>query len=156
MLKARDLMSGEVFTLPATLSVGEAAWALMHRGVSGAPVRDAQGRLVGVVSNADLLDAERGADPAAAIDTRSVQDVMTPALLAVEEDDPAIEAVHLMVAHGVGRVLVLNADGDLRGIITPLDFMQRLLAEGHIEAEADGEAQRDGESDATAEHPTHH
>jgi predicted transcriptional regulator len=132
MLKARELMTRDVFTLPASLSLDEAAWALMHRGVSGAPVRDRDGSLVGVVSNADLVNPERGpgdGDPA-----RTVADVMTPAVIAVGQDDPAVDAVHLMIDHGVHRVMVLGPEGELLGILTPMDFLRRLLVEGHLEA----------------------
>jgi predicted transcriptional regulator len=146
MLKARDLMSRDVFTVPATLSVGEAAWALMHRGVSGAPVRDGARRLIGVVSNADLVDPERGGDNPGVC---TVEDVMTPALIAVAADDPAIDAVHLMLAHGVRRVLVLDEEGELLGILTPMDYLRRLLVEGRIESPADARA-------TLEESPAHH
>jgi CBS domain-containing protein len=39
-----------------------------------------------------------------------------------------------MVAHGVHRVLVLDAGGELIGIVTPMDLLRRLLDEGHLEA----------------------
>jgi predicted transcriptional regulator len=149
VLKARDLMTRDVFTLPASLSLGEAAWALMHRGVTGAPVRDAAGRLVGMVSNADLVDPERGAGGG---EPQTIEDVMTPALIAVEEDDPAIEAVHLMVAHGVHRVVVLKRSGELLGIITPMDFLRRLLLEGGLESSDDARATLE---ESPGRHPHH-
>jgi CBS-domain-containing membrane protein len=133
MLKAREVMTRDVFTLPASLSLDEAAWALMHRGVSGAPVRERGGAITGVVSNADLVNPERGPDETGA-EPRTVADVMTPAVIAVEADDPAVDAVHLMVDHGVHRVLVLGPEGQLLGILTPMDFLRRLLAEGHLES----------------------
>ena len=150
MLKAREVMARDVFTLPASLSLDEAAWALMHKGVSGAPVRDTDGSVIGVVSNADLVNPERGPDDGD--QPRTVADVMTPAVIAVEEDDPAVDAVHLMIDHGVHRVLVLDPRGQLLGILTPMDFLRRLLAEGHLESalgpstdssEAEGEAHPD-------------
>ena len=57
MLTVADLMTREVFTLPASLSLDGAAWALMHRGVSGAPVCDDDGKVVGVLSETELLEA---------------------------------------------------------------------------------------------------
>ena len=55
MLRAADIMTRRVFTLPASLSLEGAAWALAHRGVSGAPVLDDDGQLVGVLSDAGDL-----------------------------------------------------------------------------------------------------
>jgi predicted transcriptional regulator len=133
VLKLRDLMTREVFTLPATLSVDEAAWALMHRGVSGAPVRDEEGHLVGVISTSDLVDPERGDTDS---EVRTVGDVMTPAMLALDAEDDAADAVQMMAAHGIHRVVVVDAAGSLVGIVTPMDFLRRLLQDGHLEAGA--------------------
>ncbi|HET6282316.1 MAG TPA: CBS domain-containing protein [Polyangia bacterium] len=133
MLKVRDVMTRDVLTLPASLSVQEAAWALMHRGISGAPVRDSHGHLIGVISERDLINPERGAldDPMMAI-----EDIMTPALLSVDRDDPAVDAVEIMIAHHIHRVVVVDAAGDLVGIITPMDFLRHLAKHGHLEIDA--------------------
>jgi CBS-domain-containing membrane protein len=149
MLKLRDIMTRDVFTLPESCSLGEAAWALMHRGVSGAPVRDDGGRLVGVVSKSDLADPDRGpADQ----EGKVVGDVMTPALLALDPEDPAVEAVHLMVEHGVHRVVVVDSAGGLIGIVTPMDFLRRLLTDGHLDAGVDHEL---SPQDSPHNAPTH-
>lgn len=126
-------MTRQVMTLPASLSLQEAAWALMHRGVSGAPVLDGEGHLIGVVSERDLINPERGAldDPETA-----VEEIMTPAVLVVEADDPAADAVQMMVSHSIHRVLVVDVAGDLIGIVTPMDFLRHLAKHGHIEADA--------------------
>jgi CBS domain-containing protein len=157
VLNAAEVMTSDVFTLPSSLSLGGAAWALMHRGVSGAPVRDSEGNLVGVVSEGDLLEA-RGPLPQAisralalgggsdgdaegeilaedfdvAADDRSIEEIMTPVLVAVGPNDPIEEVVALMVAHAVRRVLVLDDDGRLAGIVTPVDVL-RALAEGRLD-----------------------
>jgi CBS domain-containing protein len=54
-LTARDLMTQDVFTLAETMPLRDAARALVARGVSGAPVVDAAGRCVGVLSAGDYL-----------------------------------------------------------------------------------------------------
>jgi len=152
MLKARDLMTRNVFTLPASLSASEAAWALMHRGVSGAPVHDAEGHLVGMLSNADLVDPERGGTDADG-EWRTVGDIMTPAIIAVSEDASGTDAAQLMVEHGLHRVVVLDAAGGLAGIITPMDFLRRLLVEGRLVVESE----REHAAEAGGSHPiTHH
>jgi len=61
MLKTKiaDVMTRDVFTLDASTPAETAAWELSVRGFTGAPVRDARGRLVGVLSRSDLTDPER-------------------------------------------------------------------------------------------------
>src|SRR5262245_50325389 len=83
MLRIRDIMTREVFVLPAEASLEEAASSLSSRGIGGAPVRDRRGQLVGVLSKSDLVDPENGT-----ADARTVGDVMMPALLTLHEDDP--------------------------------------------------------------------
>jgi IMP dehydrogenase len=138
VLNAAQIMTRGVFTLPASLSLEGAAWALAHRGVSGAPVRDDDGELVGVLSETDLLEAKVGDqidDP-----LRVVADAMTPALLAVGPNEPVAEVVALMIAHRAHRVLVLGDAGELLGIITTVDVLRELAA-GRISPARDlGEA----------------
>jgi IMP dehydrogenase len=138
VLNAAQIMTRGVFTLPASLSLEGAAWALAPRGVSGAPVRDDDGELVGVLSETDLLEAKVGDqidDP-----LRVVADAMTPALLAVGPNEPVAEVVALMIAHRAHRVLVLGDAGELLGIITTVDVLRELAA-GRISPARDlGEA----------------
>ena len=139
MLSAAEVMTRNVFTLPGSLSVSGAIWALMHRGVSGAPVRDGDGNLVGVVSEADLLEA-RGPGQEDVVDEARgddcVANAMTPALVAVGPNEPVDEVVALMVSHAVRRVLVLDDQGRLAGIITPIDVL-RALADGRLQPTRD-------------------
>jgi CBS domain-containing protein len=143
MLSAADIMTRRVFTLPASLSLEGAAWALAHRGVSGAPVLDDDGTLVGVLSEADLLETRVGDGLAGAADLDAedgegvgvgrasmevVADAMTPALLAVGPGDPVSEVIALMIAHRAHRVLVLDDAGALAGIITTVDVLRELAA----------------------------
>jgi CBS domain-containing protein len=127
VLSAADIMTRRVFTLPATLSLEGAAWALAHRGVSGAPVLDDDGQLVGVLSETDLLEARVG-DGLARNEATLVDDAMTPALLSVAPGDPVAEVVALMIAHRAHRVLVLGDAGELVGIITTVDVLRELAA----------------------------
>ena len=58
MLRISDVMTRDVFTLAASTPAETAAWELIVRGFTGAPVRDARGRLVGVLSR--TLGGDRG------------------------------------------------------------------------------------------------
>lgn len=59
-ITAADLMNPEVLTVPEDLSVRELAGFLLDHEISGAPVVDREGRLVGVVSVVDIADAAAG------------------------------------------------------------------------------------------------
>ena len=58
-LHAADVMTREMITVPATASIREAAAVLVDREISGAPVRDELGRIIGVVSLRDIARFER-------------------------------------------------------------------------------------------------
>jgi len=122
MLKVRDLMSRVVFTVAADDSAESAAEILARAGISGAPVRDEVGALVGIVSQADFTNtrlAGKRRHP-------KVSDVMTPDLLGVYEEDPALAAALEMANHDIHRVLVWNADGEVAGIVTSLDLVKAI------------------------------
>ena len=56
-IKVRDIMSRKPITIPDTYTVEEAAEVLRDHHISGAPVMDAKGRMVGMISQNDLFDA---------------------------------------------------------------------------------------------------
>jgi predicted transcriptional regulator len=122
-------MTREVVSLAGDAPLSVAAWRLASEAVSGAPVRDARGNLIGVLSKSDLVDLMR--EPGNA--TR-VQDAMTPAVWAVHPDAPAIEAVELMVAKGIHRVVVVRGPAMLEGIVTSMDVMRALSEGGQFHA----------------------
>jgi len=132
MLTAAEVMTRGVFTLPGSLSIREAAWALMHRGIGAAPVHDDDDRLVGVFSTIDLLEAElvRGLDEAE-LEVRPVSEVMTPAVVAVGSNEPVDQIIELMAEHGYRRVFVVDDDGRLLGVVATMDIL-RLIADGRL------------------------
>lgn len=122
MLKVRDLMTPVVVTVAADDSAASAADTLARAGISGAPVRDQFGEFVGMVSQADLTNERL----AGGRRRPTVADVMTPDLLAIYADDPALEAAQEMANHDIHRVLVWDADGNVAGIVTALDLVKAI------------------------------
>jgi CBS domain-containing protein len=156
-LTARDVMNPEVLTVRVDLTVRELAAFLTERQISGAPVVDGDGRLVGVVSVTDVAenDVERPdlvADhsaPEEAVrgwedrmnpeeihplhvesDDLLVRDIMTPSVYTVPEDTPVATIAHTMVSGRIHRLLVTHR-GHVTGIVTSLDLV-RLLADEPI------------------------
>jgi CBS domain-containing protein len=150
---ARDVMNREVLTVRAELTVRELAAFLTENQISGAPVIDANRRLVGVVSVTDVAqnDAERPelvddrSSPTLAVrgwedrmnpedlrglhlesDDLLVRDIMTPTVYTVPEDTPVARIAQTMVAGRIHRVFVTRR-GRVIGIVTSLDLVGLLV-----------------------------
>lgn len=129
MLRVRDIMTRRVVALGADRPLEAATWLFATEHVSGAPVRDPDGRVIGILSKTDLVDPMRRAQRAG---TRAgtVGEAMTPAVYAVRPGDPVIEAARIMLAREVHRVVVLDEDGDLAGILTAMDVLRAVVEGG--------------------------
>lgn len=123
MLRVRDIMTRRVVSLAADTPVESAIWRFASEDVSGAPVRDARGHLVGVVSKSDLVELVQRAGESKGV----VEDVMTPGVWAVRPDAPALDAVKLMLEQHIHRVLVMGGPDRLEGIVTAMDVMRALV-----------------------------
>lgn len=141
-LCAKDLMTPDpVIVRPEDSFTRLAHLFNLHR-VSGLPVVDGSGRLVGVVSKTDLIRGEWEGTGARTSDFFSlpgdaggafefsgpgtVQEIMSPPVITVEEDATAGEVAGLMSSQRVHRVLVTR-QGKLVGIISTMDML-RLVA----------------------------
>lgn len=145
-MQAMKVMTRTVVTVPADATVWAAADILLGSRVSAAPVVDADGRMLGIVSEADLLNRpELGTVPARswlqrlltdeAILARDflrshshrVSDVMTRKVVSVEERTDLKEIAALMQKHRIKRVPVVR-DGKVVGIVSRANLLQGLLA----------------------------
>lgn len=143
-MKVRDVMTTDVVTVSPGMSLQELARLLTARAISGAPVVDADGRLVGVISETDLLAKQVGRplsrrsplDWAFGIHERAdelrhraattVADAMTSQPVTIEPDRPLGEAAALMIDRQINR-LPVTAGGNLVGIVTRADFVRAYL-----------------------------
>jgi hypothetical protein len=122
-VRVRDIMSAEVFTLSARTSVDDAARSLSFHHISGAPVVE-QGRIVGVVSNTDLVHPRYRSTPEKPV---TVGEAMTKIVYAVRPGDAVMAAARLMVKENVHRAVVVNDQGKLVGMVTPMDIMKAIV-----------------------------
>jgi CBS domain-containing protein len=135
----RDIMTAPVVTVrPDTAHQELAAMFRRHR-VSGFPVTDDEGRVIGVVSKTDLLAlAAGGDDPGPSHPGRrgwrphrrhgapgqaTASDLMTRPAVTIGPDDLVQAAARLMRARGLQRLPVVNGDGRLAGIISRSDVL---------------------------------
>lgn len=135
----RDVMSAHPVSVRKTASFKEIAARLRELGVSGFPVVDDDGNVIGVVSEADLLVKEalegghhgvRGLIGAAAHPRErhkaggvTAGDLMTSPAVTVSPDDAVEHAARLMYARGLKRLPVVDGFGRLAGIVTRTDVL---------------------------------
>lgn len=120
MRPVRDLMETDVFWVPFDMPLSKAASELSTREVSGAPVCDIEGRVIGMLTKTDLVDFYGSTN-----EERFVADAMTAEVLAVAPDDPTEQAVRLMAFEGVHRLLVIE-DERLVGMLSSMDILREL------------------------------
>ena len=118
MLTARDIMTKHVVTIRPTESVRTAVERLIAEQISGLPVVDEAGRMVGIVTEFALLatayDEAIGNDP--------VSQHMTTEVFTVDANDPVRKIADLFIVHRVRRVPVMDA-GRIVGLISRRDVL---------------------------------
>lgn len=148
----QDLMTAPAISIGPEASLKEAAAILVERRISGLPVCDAENRVIGVVSEGDILFKEfrptgrRNDGPLAwLVDGRSaavakssaaaVGEAMTSPAITVAPWSPVAEAARLMSECGLKRLPVVK-DGELVGVITRTDLVRAFArSDGEIELE---------------------
>jgi len=126
-ITASDLMNPEVLAVRDNMTLPELASFLTENEFSGAPVRDRDGNLVGVVSMADLTRA-LAESPAASAETR-VADVMTPKVYTIAADASVSEVASAMLDNHLHRLLVTGSDGEPVGIVSTSDLLGLMIDE---------------------------
>jgi len=126
---AADLMSPIPLSVCEQVTVAEAIILLVNKGFHAAPVIDATGRPVGVLSGTDILIHTRNHRRGPDADATRARDMMTPAVFSVGLHTPASRVVRDLVALGVHQLFVVDKAGVLVGVISALDVARHLAAE---------------------------
>lgn len=130
---ARDLMQTDLVTVRETTSLLEAVHLLVTANISGMPVVDAGGAVVGVISATDALlaidqaldddqDQRESDEPLDLVSTLEVGELATPEVIFVSPDASSSDVARIMRAEGIHRVLVGSRER-LEGIITAFDLL---------------------------------
>ena len=143
-MKVREVMRSPVISISADAKYEDAARLLRENHLSGLPVVDSSGSLVGVVSEKDLFRAiypryeEFACSPEACLDQEAQESVvqeirttpikqhMTAGVLTVSPNAPVLQAGGLMLARGVHRLPVVE-NGKLVGIVTRREIYGAIL-----------------------------
>ena len=145
-MKARDVMVSPVITVKPSTPVREAAQIFLERRISAVPVVDEQGKLIGIVSEGDLMRrVEAGTeqkrpwwlqgfigDETLAAEFvkahgRKVADVMTRHVISASPDTPLSEIAGLLEKNSIKRVPILKGD-QLVGIVSRANLIQALAS----------------------------
>ncbi len=122
-MRVREAMSTDVVTAVPDGTAWAAGELMLELDVTGLPVIDPDGRVLGLVTQLDLIDAiRRGLDPR----TLTVADIMHPYPVYVQPDSTVDEAAALLAEWGVHRLPVCD-EGRLVGIISRGDVLRTLL-----------------------------
>lgn len=134
-MKVRDLMSRPALTVSPQMPARDVAAFLCRHQISGAPVTDDDGRLVGVISESDVVERERGFDESMRFrhrfgrrpvrqtptDELTAEDLMTTAVVTTEPTMSDYGAVWLMCDRDVNRLPVVDR-GRVVGVVSRADL----------------------------------
>src|SRR6266487_5073928 len=120
---ARDIMTSNVYTISPEASVQEVAQLLVQKNISGVPVIDKDGKIIGIVTSADIIGKVNR-------EGLCVADIMTPELIFVDEETRVGEIAMLLVERNIKRVPVMR-NGKLVGIVCRADIVHA-VAQGHL------------------------
>ena len=146
-MRADQIMTRTVITVTPETKIAEAANIMLEKHVSGLPVVDASGKLVGIVSEGDFIrrseigtQRKRGrflkfilGPGKAAADFvhehgKKVSEIMTPEPLTIVEYTPLEQIVQLMEKNNIKRLPVLNAEEKLVGIVSRANLLQAVAS----------------------------
>lgn len=147
-MQAVDVMRRDPVTVMPTDTVDHAARAMLEHRISGVPVVDRNGDLVGIVTEGDLLHrVENDTDRARSLLSQTfatsarlraefvkatattVKDVMAPSVITVTESTLLADVADLFDRHRIKRVPVMR-DGKMVGIVSRADLLRALVGSG--------------------------
>jgi CBS domain-containing protein/anti-sigma regulatory factor (Ser/Thr protein kinase) len=120
-LKVGDVMTKQLITVTPTTTMAEFREVLRTNRISGTPVVE-NGKMVGIISLEDLIKSLSEGETESLVGDRMTSNVCT-----VSTHESVIEVVKAFSQKGVGRLPVVNEQGNLVGIITRGDITQGLL-----------------------------
>jgi predicted transcriptional regulator len=130
MIPVKDVMNTKVITFDQDLGVGEVADRLARAHITGAPVTDPEGHVVGIVSEVDVF-TKKG---------KKVSDIMSRHVISIGEETGIEEAARLLADQRIRRLPVM-AQGRMVGLISRSDILE-FFANSHWTCQACGQGYR--------------
>ncbi len=146
-VKVRDVMTRDVVSVSPDTPLEDVAQIMADRKVSGVPVVDHAGKVVGVISEKDFLVHLGTGEPrifmevvaeclkgtgclAAPIRSSRAADIMTHPAITVSEETPIMEVAQTFTQEKINRVPVVDHDGRIAGIVSRADVVRSSLLLG--------------------------
>jgi CBS domain-containing protein len=120
-MQAKDIMTRDIITVSPNMTIKNLATTLIKNQISGAPVAGKNGKIVGVVSEADIV-AKKGKD---------VKAIMSKKIISVGEETTVEEIAQLMTTHRIKRVPVMR-DNAVVGIVSRADVVSAIARGEHV------------------------
>ncbi|HVR18010.1 MAG TPA: CBS domain-containing protein [Candidatus Limnocylindrales bacterium] len=114
-------MTRDIITVSPSTKVKNLAMILIKNQISGAPVVNKNGKILGIVSEADII-AKRGKD---------AQAIMSKKIISVRQDASLEEIAQLMMTHAIKRLPVMDG-GKIIGIISRADIVNAIAMGEHV------------------------
>jgi len=114
-MKVKEVMTGDVISVLEDSTVEDAARLLARHRISGLPVLNRDGKLIGLVTEYDLISKQG----------QIVADIMSRAVISVTEDTDVEEVAHVLTNRRIRRVPVVSGD-QLVGIVSRSDLVKQI------------------------------
>jgi CBS domain-containing protein len=121
MMTAKDIMTKDIITVGPAMTVKQLAKILIKNQVSGAPVAGKNGKIIGIVSEADII-AKKGKD---------VRSIMSNKVITVPEETSVEDIAQLMTTHSIKRIPVMQ-NAKITGIVSRADIVSAIARGEHV------------------------
>jgi CBS domain-containing protein len=118
---AKDIMTRNVIMVTPTTTVKHLAMILIKNQISGVPVSDKNGKILGVVSESDIV-AKKG---------KNAKAIMSKQIISIDEETPVENIALLMTTHKVKRLPVMSG-GKVLGIVSRADIVSAIALGKHV------------------------
>lgn len=159
MIQIKDAMEKNVIKFQANDKISDVAQTLRDNKISGAPIVDDNLKVIGVISEGDIMrllevhsprlnlilpspldwielpirmkyEMDEIAEDMNRAASVSIEEIMTKEVITIKEDDDISNAAQLMDTHSVNRLPVVDQEGKLIGIITRGDLVSAMVRIG--------------------------
>ncbi|WP_373601297.1 CBS domain-containing protein [Paraclostridium bifermentans] len=146
--KAKDIMTTNVKVAKESDTIQDIAQTLITEKIGGVPVVDEDNRVVGIISETDIMKKEKYVNPPEYITflqgfiylndfkkveqdikdvaATQVKDLMSKDVIKVNEDDTFDDVANIMIKKSVNRVPVVDQNGKIKGIICRYDIIKSM------------------------------
>lgn len=141
-MKVKEIMTKDLTAAEPTMTVRELIKLFHQSGLSSVPVVNEEGRIVGVISERDIIegalpgyfevlygitDMNHLSQKLREIENDRIEFYMTPEVIKIEEDEDDLTAADLMIRKNIKSLPVVNKDGILVGMLRRIDLLKDLL-----------------------------